>query len=73
MERTLTVSEKVRLTTLKEFNARSNGKKASKKARVGPGTQSSRRCDTCGDAGYNARTCKKMRKGLWINLIYCSP
>jgi hypothetical protein len=53
-EGTLTVSEGVRLTTLKEFNARSDGKKASKKARVEPGTQSSRRCGTCGEAGHNA-------------------
>jgi hypothetical protein len=57
-EGTLTVGEGVRLTTLKEFNARSDGKRASKKARVGPSTQSSRRCSVCGEAGHNARTCK---------------
>ena len=58
-EGTLTVSEGVRLTTLKEFNARSDGKKASKKARVKLGTQSLRRCGTCSEAGHNARTCRK--------------
>jgi hypothetical protein len=62
-EGTLTVSEGVRLTTLKEFNARSDGKKASKKARVGSGTQSSRRCGTCGETGHNARTCKNDVQG----------
>ena len=58
-EGTLTFSEGVRLTTLKEFNARSDGKKAKKKARADAGTQSLRRCRTCGEAGHNARTCKK--------------
>jgi hypothetical protein len=62
-EGTLTVSKGVRLTTLKEFNARSDGKKASKKARVEPGTQSSRRCGMCGEAGHNARTCKNDVQG----------
>ena len=57
-EGTLIVSEGVRLTTLKEFNARSDGKRASKKARVGTGTQSLKRCSTCSEAGHNARTCK---------------
>jgi hypothetical protein len=33
-EGTLTIKDKVRLTTLKEFNARSNRKKANKRARV---------------------------------------
>ena len=56
---TLTVSEGVRLTTLKEFGARSDGKKAKKKVRIETGTQSSRHCSTCGEAGHNARTCKK--------------
>ena len=56
---TLTVSEGVRLTTLKEFGARSDGKKAKKKVRIETGTQSSRHCGTCGEAGHNARTCKK--------------
>ena len=58
-EGTLTVSEGVRLTTLKEFEARGDGKKASKKRRVEPGTQSLRRCGRCSKAGHNARTCIK--------------
>ena len=58
-EGTLTVSKGVRLITLKEFNARSDGKKAKKRARVNGSTQSSRRCGTCSEAGHNARTCKK--------------
>ena len=58
-EGTLIVSEGVRLTTLKEFNARGDGKRASKKARGETGTQSSRHCGTCGAAGHNARTCRK--------------
>ena len=57
-EGTLTVSEGVRLTTLKEFNACGNGKRASKKARGETGTQSLRRCGICSKAGHNARTCK---------------
>ena len=57
-EGTLKVSEGVRLTTLKEFNARSDGKRASKRSRVETGTQSLRHCGTCGEAGHNARTCK---------------
>jgi ribosomal protein L32 len=62
-EGTLTVSEGVRLTTLKEFNARSDGKKAKKRARVKTGTQSLRRCGTCGEVGHNARTCKNNAQG----------
>ena len=59
-EETLTVSEGVRLTTLREFNARGDGKRASKKARGGTGTQSSRRYGMCGEA---ARTCKNDAQG----------
>jgi hypothetical protein len=62
-EGTLTFAEGVRLTTLKEFNARSDGKKAKKRARVETGTQSLRRCRTCSEAGHNARTCKKDAQG----------
>jgi hypothetical protein len=62
-EGTLTVNEGLRLTTLKEFNARSDGKRASKKACVETGTQSSRRGGTCGEAGHNARTCKNGAQG----------
>jgi hypothetical protein len=45
--------------TLKEFNARSDRKRASKKVCVETGTRSSRRCSTCSEAGHNARMCKK--------------
>lgn len=62
-ERTLKVIEGVRLTTLKEFNARSDGKRASKRSRVETGTQSLRHCGTCGEAGHNARTCKNDAQG----------
>ena len=62
-DRTLTVSEGVRLTTLKEFRARSDGKKAKKKVRVETGTQSLRHCGTCGEAGHNAQTCKNHAQG----------
>jgi hypothetical protein len=56
---TLTISEGVRLTTLKEFGARSDGKKAKKRVRVEVGEPSQRRCGRCGEAGHNARTCKQ--------------
>ena len=55
----LTVEDGVRLTTLKEFNARSDGKKAKKKARVEVGEPSQRRCKRCGEAGHNSRTCQQ--------------
>jgi hypothetical protein len=58
-EGTLTVEEGVRLTTLKEFAARSDGKKVKKRARVEVGEPSQRRCGRCGEAGHNSRTCKK--------------
>jgi hypothetical protein len=58
-EGTLAVAEGVRLTTLKEFNARSDGKKAKKRARVEVGEPSQRRCGRCGEAGHNSRTCKQ--------------
>jgi hypothetical protein len=49
----------VRLTTLKEFNARSNRKKVKKRARVKVGEPSQRRCRRCSEASYNSRTCKQ--------------
>jgi hypothetical protein len=58
-EGTLTVEEGLRLTTLKEFAARSDGKKAKKRARVEVGEPSQRRCRRCGEAGHNSRTCKQ--------------
>ena len=56
---TLTISEGLRLTTLKEFGARSNRKKVKKRARVEVGESSQRRCGRCGEAGHNLRTCKQ--------------
>jgi hypothetical protein len=58
-EGTLTVESGVRLTTLKELGAHSDGKKAKKRARVEVGKLSQRRCGRCGKTGHKARTCKK--------------
>jgi hypothetical protein len=58
-EGTLIVEEGVRLTTLKEFRARSDGRKAKKRARADGGEPTQRRCGRCSEAGHNARTCKK--------------
>jgi hypothetical protein len=55
----LTFGEGVRLTTLKEFGARSDGKKAKKRAHVEVGEPSQRRCGRCGEVGHNSRTCKQ--------------
>ena len=54
-EGTLTVEEGLRLTTLKEFRARSDRKKAKKRVRVKVGELSQRRCRRCGEASYNSR------------------
>jgi hypothetical protein len=58
-ESTLTAEEGLRLTTLKEFSARGDGKKAKKRARVEAGELSQRRCGRCGETGHNLRTCKQ--------------
>jgi hypothetical protein len=58
-ERVLTVEDRVRLTTLKEFDARSDGKKAKKRVRVKVREPSQRRCRCCSEAGHNSRTCKQ--------------
>jgi hypothetical protein len=57
-EGTLTAKEGVRLTTLKEFAARSDRKKAKKSARAEGSEPTQRRCGRCGEAGHNLRTCK---------------
>jgi endogenous inhibitor of DNA gyrase (YacG/DUF329 family) len=49
----------MRLTTLKEFGARSDGKKAKKQVRVRVGEPSQRRCRRCNQAGHNTGTCKQ--------------
>jgi hypothetical protein len=58
-EGTLTAEEGVRLTTLKEFAARSDRKKAKKSARAEGSEPTQRRCRRCSEAGHNLRTCKK--------------
>ncbi|KAH5821610.1 hypothetical protein HBI93_105910 [Parastagonospora nodorum] len=58
-EGTLTVEDGLRRTTLKEFGARSDGKKAKKQVCAGAGEPSQRRCGRCNETGHNARTCKK--------------
>jgi hypothetical protein len=61
-EGTLTAEEGVRLTTLKEFAARSDGKKAKKSARAEGSELTQRRCGRCSEAGHNSRTCKKVEE-----------
>lgn len=56
---TLTFEEGVRLTTLKEFSVRSDGKKGKKRARINKSNQHQRRCRRCGETGHNSHTCKK--------------
>jgi UDP-N-acetylenolpyruvoylglucosamine reductase len=57
-EGTLIVEEGQRLTALKEFRARSNGKKRKKRVRAEGGEPSQQHCRTCREGGHNARTCK---------------
>jgi hypothetical protein len=61
-EGTLTAEEGVRLTTLKEFAARSGGKKAKKSARAEGSKPTQRHCGRCGEAGHNSRTCKQVEE-----------
>jgi hypothetical protein len=56
-EGTLTIGDGARLTTLKEFGVRSDGKKAKKRVRAERGEPSQRRCGQCNKTGHNARTC----------------
>ena len=58
-EGTLVVKEGQRLTALKEFGARGDGKKAKKQVRAEVGEPSQRRCGRCNQTGHNARACKK--------------
>jgi hypothetical protein len=58
-EGTLTAKEGLRLTALKEFAARSDGKKAAKRVRAEEGEPTQRRCGRCGETGHNMRTCKQ--------------
>jgi hypothetical protein len=58
VEGTITVEEGKRLTALKEFRARGDGKKSKKRVRAEVGEPSQRRCGRCNQTGHNARTCK---------------
>ena len=57
-EGTLIVEDGQRLAALKEFRARSNGKRAKKQVRAQEGKPAQRRCRRCSQTGHNARTCK---------------
>ena len=57
-EGALIVEEGARLTTLKEFGARGDGKRASKRGRADGGEPAQRRCGRCKKTGHNARTCQ---------------
>jgi hypothetical protein len=57
-EGTLTVEEGQQLTALKEFRARSNGKKRKKRVRAKGGKLSQQRCRTCREGRHNARMYK---------------
>jgi hypothetical protein len=59
VEGTLIVEDGARLTALKEFGARSDGKKVKKQVRAEGGEPTQRRCRQCNQTGYNARTCKQ--------------
>jgi predicted transcriptional regulator len=61
-EGTLTAEEGVRLTTLKEFAARSDRKKVKKSACAKGSKLTQRRCGRCSEAGHNLRTCKKVEE-----------
>jgi hypothetical protein len=56
---TLTIEEGERLATLREFGARSDGKKVKKRVRAKVGEPSQRHCRRCGEVGHNTRTCKQ--------------
>jgi hypothetical protein len=57
-EGTLIVGDGQRLAALKEFGARSDGKRVKKQVRTQGGEPSQRRCRRCNETGHNARTCK---------------
>ncbi len=57
-EGTLIAKEGLQLATLKEFGARSDGKRAKKRVRADGGKPTQRRCGRCGETGHNARTCE---------------
>ena len=58
LEGTLIVEDGACLTALKEFGARSDGKKPKKRVRAEGGEPTQRRCRQCKKTGHNARTCR---------------
>jgi hypothetical protein len=58
-EGTFAVKDGIRLITLKEFRACSDGKKAKKRACVEMGKPLQRRCRCSGEARHNLRTCRQ--------------
>jgi hypothetical protein len=57
-EGTLTIEDGARLAALKDFGARSDGKKSKKVVGAEVGEPSQRRCTVCKKTGHNMRTCK---------------
>jgi hypothetical protein len=57
-EGTLTIEDGARLAALKDFGARSDGKKLKKVAGAKVGEPSQRRCTVCKKTRHNARTCR---------------
>jgi hypothetical protein len=58
-EDTLIAKDGMRLTTLKEFAARNDRKKAKKSTRAEGSEPTQRRCGRCSEAGHNLCTCKQ--------------
>lgn len=57
-ESTLTIEDRARLAALKDFGARSDGKKSKRRVDAEVGELSQRRCTVCKKTGHNARTCQ---------------
>jgi hypothetical protein len=57
-EGTLIIEDGARLAALKDFGARSDGKKPKRRVDAEVGEPSQRRCTVCKKTGHNARTCK---------------
>ena len=57
-EGTLTIEDGARLAALRDFSARSDGKKSKKVVGAEVGELSQRRCTVCKKTEHNARTCK---------------
>ena len=57
-EGTITVDAGMQLTTLDEFAAHSDGRKALKRVRAEGSNKPQRRCTQCQEPGHNKQTCK---------------